>query len=157
MNHTCFSEKVSLGSPILKISNNKVVGMNEGSNKENNLGIFIKYTINDFNINKKLSEFNINYNLNIKNMDVTKLYINRKWIGDKGLKDLCENMQFIKIKELNLRSNNLSDIKVLEKVKYEKLEKLYLGVNEISNNIYILENVDFKQLKELDLSGNNIF
>ena len=51
-------------------------------------------------------------------------------------------------------TNNITDIKVLEKVKFEKLVKLYLGRNEISNNINILENVNFKELKDLDLSEN---
>ena len=48
-----------------------------------------------------------------------------------------------KVKELNLSGNNISDIKVLEKVKFEKLEKLNLRWNKISNNINILENVEF--------------
>ena len=41
-------------------------------------------------------------------------------------------------------------------MKFNKLEILNLGWNEISNNINILENVNFKELKELDLSRNNI-
>ena len=60
-------------------------------------------------------------------------------------------MNFKELKELKLSNNNISDIKVLERVKFEKLEKLDLGVNKISNNINILENVNFKELKELNL------
>ena len=60
------------------------------------------------------------------------------------------------MKELELFSNNISDISVLEKVRFEKLEKLNLGSNKISNNINILKNVNFKELKELYLSENNI-
>ena len=45
--------------------------------------------------------------------------------------------------------------RVLEKVKFEKLEKLYLSENKIVD-INILENVNFKELNELDLSGNTI-
>ena len=40
-------------------------------------------------------------------------------------------MNFKQLKELDLSYNNISDIKVLEKVKFEKLEKLDLSGNEI--------------------------
>ena len=40
-------------------------------------------------------------------------------------------MNFRELKELNLYYNNISDIKVLERVKFEKLEKLYLEKNKI--------------------------
>ena len=41
-------------------------------------------------------------------------------------------MNFKELKELYLFNNNISDIKVLEKVKFEKLEKLNLSENKIS-------------------------
>ncbi len=44
----------------------------------------------------------------------------------------------------------MSDISILEKVKFEKLEKLDLDDNKISN-IDKLKNVIFKELKELKL------
>ena len=55
-------------------------------------------------------------------------------------------MNFKELKELDLSYNNISDISVLEKVKFEKLEKLYLGGNKIDRNkIYsILLNLKFK-------------
>ena len=40
-------------------------------------------------------------------------------------------MNFKQLKELYLNSNNISDIKVLETIKFEKLEKLDLKGNEI--------------------------
>ena len=42
-------------------------------------------------------------------------------------------MNFKELKVLNLSENNISDIKVLEKVKFNKLEKLDLGGNKISD------------------------
>ena len=36
------------------------------------------------------------------------------------------------LKGLDLHNNKISDIKVLEKVKFDKLEGLYLGSNQIS-------------------------
>ena len=44
------------------------------------------------------------------------------------------------MKKLNLGFNNISGIKVLEKVKFEKLEQLYLTQNKIDltkNNLII--------------------
>ena len=52
-----------------------------------------------------------------------------------------------------MSSNKISDIKVLEKVKFDKLEILNLIGNEISD-INNLENFNFKELKDLDLSYN---
>ena len=70
------------------------------------------------------------------------------------MNDLCK-IELKELKGLNLFSNNISDIKVLEKVKFDKLEILYLGNNKISD-INILEKVNFKELKQLGLSQNNI-
>ena len=75
--------------------------------------------------------------------------------------DILENVNFkelkkIKIKkELDFYNTNISDIKVLEKIKFGNLKKLNLSGNKISN-IDILESVGFKELKELDLSHNYI-
>ena len=44
------------------------------------------------------------------------------------MKDLCK-IDFKELKQLSFYNNNISDIKVLENVKFEKLEKLYLGIN----------------------------
>ena len=44
-----------------------------------------------------------------------------------------------------LYGNNISDIKFLEKVKFEKLEKLNLSWNKNISNYYILEKVNFKK------------
>ena len=43
----------------------------------------------------------------------------------------------------------------MEKVKFDKLEKLILAFNKISD-ISILEKVNFKELNELNLSSNKI-
>ena len=56
---------------------------------------------------------------------------------------------------MNLSYNKISDIKILEKVKFEKLEILYLIANKITD-INILEKVNFKNLKKLYLCNNRI-
>jgi len=153
--HYCSTEKGSSGSPILDISNNKIIGIHKGSEKGYNLGTFINYPINEFieenSIDKNIIEFNKKFNLNINNK-TEKLDLRYK--GNECIKHL-ENIKLIKLKELNLNSCNISDIGFLEKIKFEKLEKLDLGFNKISN-IEILEKVNLKELKELYLYSCNI-
>ena len=47
---------------------------------------------------------------------------------------------------MDLSDNEISDIQVLENVKFEKLEKLNICCNKISD-INILRKVNFKKLK----------
>ena len=112
------------------------------------------------NIEKLLLDIKTKFeeNLNIINLlkNEVVLDLNSKRIGNDEIKYLKYLKDFKELKELNLYKNNISDISVLENVKFEKLEKLNLGWNEISNNINILKNVNFKELKVLDLKGNNI-
>ena len=158
-----YLEKDSYGSPILNLSNNKIIGMHieENNVKNCNVGLFLKFGINDFiknceyDKNKKLFEFNEKYNLDIEDLDIKKLDLNWKVIENEGLKNLCD-IDFKELKELDLNYNNISNIKILEKAKFNKLEKLFLNGNNISKNINQLGRLDFKELKELDLSNNKI-
>ena len=56
-------------------------------------------------------------------------------------------MNLIELKELNLSWNNISDIKFLEKVKFEGLEKLDLSYNKNISDCNILEKVNLIELK----------
>ena len=54
-------------------------------------------------------------------------------------------MNFRELKELNLSGNNISDIKVLENVKFEKLEILYLSNKKIlKDNYSIISKLKFE-------------
>lgn len=84
--HTCQSQSGSSGSPIIKLTNHKVLGVHKGAqdNKNYNLGTFIKDPINDFyqkmeNINNKkcLSSDNL---LNIEINKVFSLKKNIEYI-----------------------------------------------------------------------------
>lgn len=49
LEHLCSTESGSSGSPILNLSNFKVIGVHRGSSLEDsNIGIFFKFTIEDF-------------------------------------------------------------------------------------------------------------
>ena len=155
-NHLCSTKEGSSGSPILNIKNNKLIGIHKESQSKNfNIGLFLSYPIKEYLklYKNKLQEFNKKYHLNIQ-QDTTKINLYFKGIENEGLKDLCQ-IEFKKLKELNLQYNNISDIKVLENTKYEKLEILDLVNNKISD-INILEKVKFKELKKLYLIYNNI-
>ncbi len=83
------------------------------------------------NDNQKLIEFNKKYNLDIKDLNLGTLSINGKNIKNDGLKYLCENLNLTELKKLGLDKNYISDIKVFEKVNFEKLEILNLRQNFI--------------------------
>jgi len=139
--HKCSTKGGSSGSPILNI-NNKIIGIHkEGYNNKYNKGTFLNYPIKEFiKLNNKnneilLEEFNKKYNLNIINTKIDKLDLSWKFLGNEGLKDLCK-IEFKELKELYLYKNNISDIKVLENVKFEKLEILHLSNNKIDKIKY---------------------
>jgi len=62
--HTCCIENSSSGSPILNLSNNKIIGMHIQNvvNKNYNLGIFLKYPYKEFLENNKIKKNLIPYN-----------------------------------------------------------------------------------------------
>ena len=67
---------------------------------------------------KEIKEYYKKYNLN-KEVNIYKLDLKNKGIGDNDMeiKDL-QNIYFKELKELDLSHNNISDINVLEKVKF---------------------------------------
>ena len=164
--HRCSTKGGSSGSPILNMKN-KVVGIHvQGEIRKNhNIGIFLNYPIKDFitlkysDYIKKMNEellknFNEKYNLNIEDLNITKLDITRKFAGNQLIKDLSI-LKFTKLKELYLYDNDISDIKDLEKMNLEKLEIIDLSNNEISD-INIFEKIKFNNLKQMHLLKNNI-
>ena len=146
-NHKCSTKEGSSGSPILGL-NNKVIGIHKKGAKSFNLGSFLDYPIKEFiqqfinNKNSsKINNFNIinaNDNKNnkillkrlydknkifIKDDNIRELDLIGSKLSNKGFSQLCE-IEFKKLKNLYLNSNFISDIKALEKAKFEKLELL---------------------------------
>ena len=76
INHLCNTNKGSSGSPILDISNNKVIGIHVSSSKEDkfNIGTYLKYPVNEYLNNKNLikKDNNILIKLKIEDMDINK-------------------------------------------------------------------------------------
>ena len=156
--HLCSTKKGSSGSPVLNISNNKIIGVHkEFSPFEYNVGLFLDKPIKLFfeHYNESLiKEFNKKYKLNIKNDLVEKLDLSKKSIG-KEIKKYFDNIKFKNLKELDLWDNNIAEINFLSKTNLEQLEKLSLGNNQISD-LNAFNNINFRQLKELDLWNNKI-
>ena len=154
--HKCSTYKGSSGSPILN-TKNKIIGIHKKGYNKYNIGTFLNEPIKEFiqqnyKVNQ-LIKFNEKYKSNIKDININKIDLNSKNIGNEGLKCLCQ-IEFKKLKSLNLCKNNISDIKILQKAKFDKIEYLDLSANKISD-INILEKINFNELKELNLSKNN--
>ena len=167
--HKCSTKNGSSGSPIMNMSN-KIIGVHkEGYKDEYNIGSFLNEAIKEFirqfyyhidisdNKNDKnivLNEYNKKYNLDIKDINIEKLDLSSKNIGNEGLEYLSK-IEFKKLKNLDLSNNNISNISALKSIKFINLEILDLSNNKISD-IDVLEKVSFKGLKELNLNNNKI-
>ena len=143
--HNIHTEQGSSGSPIILFNVLNVIGVHKYGDLEEriNVGTFIGEIFDE--IKNDLSVVN-NENIKVKEDDERKneridknnildniidniLDLSKKNLGNEGIQKL--NIINYNIIELNLSYNNISDIKVLEKVKFNKLEKLYLGWNKI--------------------------
>ena len=82
---------------------------------------FLYNIINNKNI---IEELNKKFNLNLKDDDnLEKLDLGFKEISNIKI---LEKIRIDNLKELNLSYNKISDVKVLEKVKFEKIYKNYI-------------------------------
>ena len=166
-NHKCCTKNGSSGAPILT-NKNKLIGIHkEGIFNNYNIGTFLNYPIKEFielknkknmnvtDINKiYLKEFNEKYNLQIENEEIQELDLSLKILGNKGLKYLSK-IEFNKLKKLNLNYNYISDINILEYANYNELKDLFLNDNKISD-ISVLDKVNLNKLEKLYLNCNKI-
>ena len=162
--HTCNTIKGSSGSPILNLSNNKVIGLHSGSKGDLNEGIFLDIWLKKYidekyeNKNEKLIiQFNDKYGVKLNEND-NDINLNMKSIGDNGFKYLS-NIKFKEIKSLNLYENKISDLNHLINLNngniLEKLINLRLTNNNISD-ISPLTLIHFNSLEYLWINDNNI-
>ena len=153
--HKCGTKGGSSGSPVLNL-NNKIIGIHKEGNYNNsklyNKGLFLNYPIKEFIRKEKLLKIlNEKFKLNIKDNRINKLELTDTNLN--GVLNELIKVDFEELKELNLKlfNNNLIDIKVLEKVKFEKL-KLLFSISGLN----ILEKLNLKELKNLSYGPNNI-
>ena len=137
--HICSTEHGSSGSPILNLSNNKIIGIHkQGSIRDNfNIGVLLKFPINDFlrndttnykniNLKNKLINENINNNFNealndiLNEIKLTNLkYYNKNTIGITFINYGCVVIEIGRTVgealKLFYRKLNYSDVKVAER------------------------------------------
>ena len=175
------TETITKGPYIFKKSNNNDFDdlitklLCKDKEKRINYKEYFNHPFFKFNEPSSVINFNNKYNFNISayNREFRKRNINS---GDILLKDLS-NVEFIKLKELNLESCNIYDITPLtsinfknliflnlqfnliydlnpmKNIKFLEIKVIHLGINRISD-ISALENIQFKNLKVLGLDGN---
>ena len=154
INHVCNTGKGSSGSPILDISNNKVVGVHSGFSESGNfnIGTYLKYPINEYLNNKNLikKDNNILIILKIEKKDINKeiYFLNN---DNKVLKEL----------------NELNTQLFINKIEY-KYKRYFKptkeGIYEIKLKFKAIKNCSFmfnrcKNIISLDLSSfdtNNV-
>ena len=102
----------NLNSPILNLTNHKLIGINIKNNEKSysNIGLFIYYPLKEFidkTYYKRMSvkEFASKYEWELKNKKIEKMDLNNYNLGDEGLSRICEvsNKELNKLKELNLK------------------------------------------------------
>ena len=79
-----------------------------------------------------IEDFNKKFNLTIPDNNIKKLELNNKQLGDAIL-DFLSHMEFNELIKLYLGNNNITNLKKLEFVKFDKLEKLSLVENKITD------------------------
>jgi len=147
--HHCYIKNGSLGSPILNLSNKKVIGINIENRKKYkfNKGIFIKYPINEYlNINERKEVNIIKMEIKISKEDINKhiYFLDNSYRRDH-LKELNES-------NVELYINN-------KKYKYQKYfkpekEGIYIIKIKLKDNIkdcsFMFEG---KNIENIDLSS----
>ena len=150
-NSTNISSNISANSYIIN-NNDYNISLNNNFFPNNNQQ---HQNINYNNLNENLlKEYNQKYETKIEDVKVKEINLMQQFATNDQLKNLCK-IEFKELKELNLKENNISDIKPLETAKFYKLEILDLSKNNISD-INSFEKVNFIELKKLYLFDNKI-
>ena len=140
----------------INVQNNEDIdfGTQIARNIINKMGNVLVYQLSEEEKqNDLLYLFNERYGNNYP-IDEVIINLNGKSLCDDGLKILCD-INFLKLKELDLGYNNIKSINDLEIAKFPELQTLILSNNDIKD-ITILQNFSFKSLQKLDLSYNKI-
>ena len=148
--HKCHTEQSSSGSPILNLKTNKLIGIHKGcitdkdKNAKYNIGILLKYPLNELNKNNK----NEVYEKENKKELVLKNEINNHIIGEFDVKEDNQNIRII---------NSYGEW--IREYKYEKYFILYENEKEIKENCEISINdkkIPFTYYYKFDKKGKHI-
>ena len=109
----------------------------------------LKSIIND----KNMIQFNKKYNINIT-PDSNQILLNNLKIDDNDFKLLC-TFNFNKLTKIYLSENNITNLTPLTLIKSQKIEELYMDNNNITN-LDAFKNLNINSLKDLILYCNEI-
>jgi len=154
INHCCFTNPGSSGSPILKISNNKIIGIHKGSciKNDENAGYLLKYSINEYINDMIINEMKSN---NKKN------YLDKNNYNLIKENDNFEKKEYLnnKIIYYNIESELNNKIKKIDDVKesYEHLKDLNINyqidMNNKMNN-FNLNNMNMNNKNYMNYTNN---
>ena len=168
--HYCCTSKGSSGSPILKLSNKKVIGIHKGTIEKFNYnrGIYLKYPINEYIndintiinneiINKELKNNEINMTIEIGKVDVNKdIYFLDNTDGCSGIDGIEHHHDNLK----ELKESNVELFIDNKKYKYNKyfkpekegIYKIKLKINTIIKDCSFMF-YNCSKLTDIDLSS----
>ena len=118
-NHVCSTNFGSSGGPILDLSNNTIIGVHKAANNKEpyNIGLFLKYPLNEF-INKYKSKDSI---INFKTKVNNRKNVHFKPNDINSITDMKKNINqinFNDLKPINIKLLNLGDTSYLNSVLY---------------------------------------
>ena len=153
--HRCCTDKGSSGSPILNLSNNKLIGLHKGGGKNYNFGTFLKIPIQEyFSMFEKENEINLVIEVDAINNDLNeKIYF------------LGETSNYFEKKIHNLEELDHTNSKLYINEKKYEFKKYFTPEKEGKYNIKIklktiIKDCSFmfyncKYITKIDLSNFN--
>ena len=139
--------------PEIKIINliNNNINIEKDIDILNNSNKIIKYEYNNIENYELIKKFNSKYNTDLLGGENEINLLNKK-IQSHGLK-LFVDINFKQLKKLNLRDNDLRDLKYLKAGNFKRLLKLNLSLNNL-RSIEILPKINLIQIRSLSLNEN---
>ena len=149
--HYCSTKPGSSGSPIIKLSNNKIIGIHKESeiNYNYNRGTLLKYPINEYlnknNLIKKNNEIKLTIKIekedikkNIYFLDNTNLFFEDKYNHLKELDDLntelfINNIKYKYNKCFKPEEEGSYEIKIKFKIKLKDCSYMFYGCSNLIN------------------------
>ena len=159
--HFCNTQSGSSGGPILSLITNKVIGIHKGYIITGfNIGTFLKYPLNELNINK------LNQNYIIAEIYIEEYYINEKIRILNSYEEYMRNIgpnDKLETKLMNEKEINKCEIKINDKVipfnYFHKFKKQGKNIIKYYFKNYLTDTslmfYKCKSLKNIDLSNFN--
>ena len=149
--HYCCTEKGSSGSPILNITNNKIIGIHKSAEerKEYNVGAFLYYSIKEF-INKYNNNKNYNNNYNYNNNNNYNNYNNNNYNYN--------NNNYNNINSIEINNNSYISVLIIRKRLQSNLILLKKALNNGLNQVKEIKDYIkmISKLKENLIISNNL-